>query len=258
MKSDNTINYSLEIIMEKFKRKYHSDPLIKCFENESYAGNDTYFKLQLLHLVSDENDIAPLEQVMASFAATFVSNPEHLLAMDTTKDYRGDFWTPQEFNRDAYEIGKLFHRKSIDPKIFLPFVKKSVIFKKKDMLRMESMSGNSLREYAMRRVLKSKIYSDIAEKLGVPVDSIDTAMANSPDLMCGASILSKIKSLTFQKHLFGIMRAVAVSQDWKLLETAIRKSPRHKLQFMRSFIMGKNMDCGQEPLEYLRAVNKWG
>jgi hypothetical protein len=241
-----------------FKSHYQHDPLARVLGDNVYCGPEPYYPLQLMHLMASAEDRPGLEVLMAAYASKMVANSEHLLAMDMTVDYRGDYWTPKEFNADAYEIGLLFHRKKVDPRLFLPFVKKSVVFKEKDMIRLKRMDGNAMRKFAMTRVLRHKIYSDIAKKLGVPKESIREAMALAPDGLQGSSLLEKISEDKFARNKHSILKAVGVSEDWKLLATAIRCFPKMEVQFLRSFLVGKLQDCGKPPLEMLRAIEMWG
>ena len=178
--------------------------------------------------------------------------------MDTTRDYRGDTWTSKEFNADAYEVGRLFHRKKMDPKIFLPFVKRNILFKSKEWEKAKTMDGEKLQSFAMKKVLRHKIYYEIAKKLGVPMECINEAMALAPDGQQGSSLMEKISAAQFARNQHRVIKAVGVAQDWKLLATAIRCFPSMKLQFMRSFLVGTLQDCGKPPLQELRAIAAWG
>jgi len=248
IKFPSRVSNHMEQLASKFLTKYHRDPLTSCLQNQDYSN--PYFKLQLLHLIADEEDLPAVEDLMAEHAASIVSKPEHLLAMDTSKDYRGDFWTPREFNDEAYEVGMLFHKKKVDPTIFLPYVRS---FKLKN-----TMNGDQIRKSALKRVHKRRIYSILAKRLGVDDASLMDAIAKAPDGLQGASIIAKLSDEAFKRNIAAISRAVAVSQDWRLLHEAIKKSPAHKLRLMRSFVMGKDLDCGKAPIDELRAICQWG
>lgn len=250
--------FNYDQTMHYFQTHYQHDSFVKCLSDPLYLGTDHYFPLQLLHLMASAEDRKLVELLMAAYASTIVSNPEHLLAMDTTVDYRGDSWTSRDFNYDAYEVGKLFHRRKVDPWLFMPFVKKNVIFKDREMARIQSMDGISLRKYAMKKVIRHKIYSDIAKKLNVPHESIKQAMAMAPDGKQGSSLMAKISDTALVRNKDVVLRAVGVSQDWKLLAAAIERFPQLEVKFMKSFLIGTLQDCGRPPIDELRAVAKWG
>lgn len=256
--TDEKFSEFFQQTLDHFRTSYPNDELAPCLKNPEHLGSDPYYTLQLCHLMASPEDVVPLELLMAAYASKVVSNPEHLLAMDMTKDYRGDTWTSKEFNADAYEIGKLFHRKPVDANLFVPFVKHRVIFKSKEWEKTKVMDGSSLRKYALQKVHRHKIYYEISKKLGVPMECIEEAMALAPDGQQGSSLMEKISAKQFARNKDKVIKAVGVSQDWKLLSTAIRCFPSMKLHFMRSFLVGTLQECGKPPLEELRAIATWG
>ena len=127
------LQYGIDYICHVI-RSSHDDPILKLLEPNAH---DTYYQLQILHLVARKPYRALLEYVMAAFAAQYVSNPEHLLAIDTRRDYRGDTLTSREFNSDAYEMRCLFHKKHIHTSLFVPLmIQKGKMISEAEMTRI--------------------------------------------------------------------------------------------------------------------------
>jgi len=249
----------------------HSDPLLECFKDDVYMGSDPYFHLQMLHLVADLSCMDKLEDVMAAHAARFVSNPRHLLAMDTSVDYRGNTSTPREFNEDAYEVSKLFHWKKIPFDVFAKFV---------------GAPAHATRETEYERLKRHKVYSDMRAKLAhigqppkkrsrgaeakkLPKDMVAALRAvEEPEDSTAEAVINLLEQTSDAKlvrNFHSVLWAVAVAQNCKVLAAALARfeaihgNKSKELQLLRAWLVGPDMDDGRvTPDETLRVIYKWG
>jgi hypothetical protein len=77
----------MEQLTAKFLAKYHRDPLIACLPDYS----DPYSKLQLLHLIADEEDLPAVESLMAEHAANLCLG-ESRRSSECTREGFIQFW----------------------------------------------------------------------------------------------------------------------------------------------------------------------
>jgi len=251
----------------------HSDPLLECFKDEAYMGSDPYFHLQMLHLAAEPQYLPQLEEVMAAHAARFVSKPRHLLAMDTSVDYRGHTSTPREFNEDAYEVSKLFHWKQVPFELFAKFV---------------GAPAGSTRESEYERLRRRKVYAEVrarlsqiapqskkrsraaaaeAKKLPGDIVAVLEAVEEPEDDAADAviSLLNNTHDSKIARYFNSVVWAVAVAQKCKVLATALRRFEQvyrnrsKELEVLRAWLVGPDMDDGgARPDETLRAISRWG
>lgn len=261
----------------------HEDPFMKLLDPKE----DLYHQLQILHLVARKPFRALLEYVMAAFAAQFVSNPEHLLAIDTRRDYRGDTLTPREFNSDAYEMRCLFHKRRVHTSLFVPFViQKGKIMSEAELTKIRGMR-KGVRRYAydlikrhhLRRAITqravatspSKPKKSTAENDRRHMEvlrshtqhSFQEVLDAAASLECLAGdattvlhLLQKLPQKHFLRFKATILRAVGVTQSWRVLLAAMNKYTGDDV--LHAFLIGEDMGNGRNPVDELRALYMWG
>lgn len=258
-------------------RSTHSDPFIKLLDKKNYLGPDPYFHLQLLHLVARKPYRPLLEYIMAACSARFVSNPEHLLAIDTTRDYRGDTVTSMEFNNDAYEVKCLFHGCRTTERLFVPFVMhaKNVVFSKAKALKIGAMKEGG-KKYAYECIKRHRLHSLIIKKANDFIMSSkpkksQNFVQEAPRLKSAIQAAAAVENLTEESsavlhlldkmraaHKSTVLRAVGVTQNWKVLAKAVEKFSDHKNEVLKSFLIGKDMGVyGVDPAEEMRMIWRW-
>lgn len=228
----------------------HDDPLLKCL-----IDSDLYYSYQQLHLVASAPYRPMLIYAMAGFASTIVSNKLHLLAMDTSEDYRGNSRLSEAFIEDAYQVSWLFHKKRIPHEYFQAFVPFAMT-----------------RENAMRKLMSEKIQQDFirkrlrdeseAVKYGKVVKTTKksrVALAPDDKDMTMIRLLQQTNKKSLMRNFKSVIRAVAISQSYKVLDELLRLCPEKETEVLRAFLIGKDLDDRRlTPVEILRVIQRCG
>jgi hypothetical protein len=153
-----------------------NDPLVKCFANKEYTGEDEdiYFSLQILHLINPKD--ATLLRFMGIYVAQRVSNAEYLLAMKLDKDEV--FPCPRDYSAAFEMVSNLFHKTNVPLKFFNISIKTiGSIFKEHEKSEVEQylISGRDdvVRKMARKALRRIKIYNQLYAKAGMTFDSFD-------------------------------------------------------------------------------------
>ena len=224
--------YSAYLFIRELIARNHTHPFMKLVQ---YDERDLFFYFQVLHLVASEPYIALLEYIMAGYATHIVSDRRHLLAMDLTRDYRGDSITTREFNEDAYQVGCLFHRKRVDWELFRPFVKWRVRSRKEAYAALRYLK--TCWDFGVLRAQRR------APSRGVPPKPSDSnSLLNVFKLVSDHVLRTKAKT---------VVTLVAVAQDYELLDAVlrrfreVRKDNDMEPLLLRAFVMGPHLGDGR-------------
>jgi hypothetical protein len=225
----------------------HSDPLLRCVR-----VSEVYFSLQLLHLVATPPYMPLLEHVMAGCAAHFVSDRRHLLAIDPSRDYRGDSVTTQAFNADAYEVRCLFHRRAVPFETFKPFVPDWDV-------RTRAEAYQAMKRRKTHEAFEAKRARHEAQSRKRKVSERTDDSANM------IHVLDKLSDQAVRRNRAVIVRAVAIEQDYAVLDAVLRKFKAiyggrcMETRTLRSFLIGKDLDDGgMRPIDIFRHVFRYG
>lgn len=260
----NGFNYIRSVIMMT-----HQDPLLLCFRDAAYMGKEAYFHLQILHLVARPAYVPLLEYVMAAYAVAIVSKPRYLLAMDMERDYRGETVTPRDFNEDAYEVAKLFHRRPVPVDLFAIFVRPgATVSREREYMNLKRKKLHS----DIRKMLDAK--EPVSKKARKPLKPRNTkvdaplrqllreAPEETDDLV---QALFRIRNGAIRRNQGKVVRAVAIAQSFRLLAAALDKfqeaTGTNSMDYplMRAFLSGQySDDGGSRPAEALNAIAQWG
>lgn len=152
------------------------DPLVKCFENKEYTGEDEdiFFPLQILHLINPRD--STLLRFMGIYVAQRVPNPEYLLAMKLDKDEV--FPCPRDYSAAYDMVSSLFHKASVPLKFFNVSIKTTgSIFKEHEKSEVEQclISGRDdvVRKMAKKALRRIKVYDQLYAKAGMTYDTFD-------------------------------------------------------------------------------------
>ena len=224
--------YAAYLFMRELIDRTHVHPFMKLVQCDE---RDLFFYFQVLHLVASEPYVHLLEYVMAGYATHIVSNRRHLLAMDLTRDYRGDSITTREFNEDAHQVSCLFHRKRLDWALFRPFVVWRVRSRKEAYAALRYLK--TCREFGVLRAQRR------APPRGAPPKLSDSnSLLNVFKLVSDHVMRTKAKT---------VVTLVAVAQDYELLDAVlrrfreVRKDNDMEPLLLRAFVMGPHLGDGR-------------
>lgn len=140
----------LALVQLRILDQHKKDPLVGCFKDPKYIGDDEYFRLQLLHLISPMDP--ELLRLMAKHAVGMVSNPEHILAVGSQAV---GTWA---YDRDLDSLVRLFHG-PVDLSLFSGL----------DLMRKQKSIFTPLERFRLRELLPSACYDEVRALAGKAV-----------------------------------------------------------------------------------------
>jgi len=168
-------------------KRTHTDPLLSVFDKPEIVGSDYMYGLQVLHLVAKPSYHYVLAPLMAKFMASEVSDPVYLLALDPTKDFIGYLDTPRSFNEDNDKARRLFHKTTVNPKLFawtffeLKF-QPSNILSTKDFKTIKRLYKNNaftkIRSFVLKQIKIHHTFWKFSQTIASPIDDVfDVSLA---------------------------------------------------------------------------------
>lgn len=260
--------------------RFHStDPLFKCFVDRAYVAKDLQLRLQLLDLIATPLFQPAVHYLMAAFATRRVTDPFHLLAMDPTKDTRGDTVTTAEFNADASWVRELYHKTHVPIQVFLPFVMarklKTKYVTKDEQAKLRSYHAafkfDKIQRLAMLKIRRYQLYrrfhkyfqSDYSDVFHIDGILTPAKAVQDDETSAMVQILSKLQNHKLKSHWPTIVRAVAICQKPLVLKKLIDcikpldKNCNMQDKAVKEYLLGAFFDpCDASNM--LRAIQQWG